>query len=95
MKLGAAMLVMGLALFQGGPARAETPEEWVKLGARIHGGFGALIPIGIRIGLDARERLRVGPRELSVLYYSGEGASRSDGARSPSQPQDRRIKHTR
>jgi FmdE, Molybdenum formylmethanofuran dehydrogenase operon len=48
--------------------RAETPEEWVKLGARVHGGFGAFIPVGIRIGEDAMKRL-----ELSVVYYSGEG----------------------
>ena len=26
-------------------ARAETPEEWIKLGARVHGGFGAFIPV--------------------------------------------------
>jgi FmdE, Molybdenum formylmethanofuran dehydrogenase operon len=57
----------GLAL------RAETPEEWVKLGARVHGGFGAFIPVGIRIGGDAMKRLRAQPRELSVVYYGGEG----------------------
>jgi formylmethanofuran dehydrogenase subunit E len=53
--------------------RAETPEEWVKLGARVHGGFGAFIPVGIRIGEDAMQRLNARPRELSVVYYSGEG----------------------
>jgi formylmethanofuran dehydrogenase subunit E len=53
--------------------RAETPEEWVKLGARVHGGFGAFIPVGIRIGEDAMKRLHAQPRELSVVYYSGEG----------------------
>ena len=53
--------------------RAETPEEWVKLGARVHGGFGAFIPVGIRIGEDAMKRLNTQPRELSVVYYSGEG----------------------
>jgi hypothetical protein len=53
-------------------ARAETPEEWVKLGARVHGGFGAFIPVGIRIGEDALGRLGARPRELSVLYHSGE-----------------------
>jgi hypothetical protein len=53
--------------------RAETPEEWVKLGARVHGGFGAFIPVGIRIGGDAMKRLRAQPRELSVVYYGGEG----------------------
>ncbi len=31
-------------------ALAETPEEWVKLGARVHGAFGSFIPVGIRIG---------------------------------------------
>jgi hypothetical protein len=36
--------------------RAETPEEWVKLGAGVHGGFGAFIPVGIRIGEDAMKR---------------------------------------
>jgi hypothetical protein len=41
--------------------RAETPEEWVKLGARVHGGFGAFIPVGIRIGGDAMKRLRAQP----------------------------------
>ena len=51
--------------------RAETPEEWVKLGARVHGGFGAFIPVGIRIGEDAMKRLNAQPRGLSVVYYSG------------------------
>jgi hypothetical protein len=47
-------------------AAAETPEEWVALGARVHGGFGAFIPHGIRIGLDAK------PRELMVVYYDSD-----------------------
>jgi len=54
-------------------ARAETPEEWVTLGARVHGGFGAFIPAGIKIGEDAMKRLGAKPRELAVTYYSGEG----------------------
>jgi hypothetical protein len=44
-------------LVTGTNAWAETPEEWVTLGARVHGGFGSFIPVGIRIGLDAIERL--------------------------------------
>jgi hypothetical protein len=36
------------------PAQAETPAQWIELGARVHGAFGAFIPIGIRIGLDAK-----------------------------------------
>jgi formylmethanofuran dehydrogenase subunit E len=54
-------------------ARAETPEEWVKLGSRVHGGFGSFIPVGIRIGVDAMQRLKAQPRELTVTYYGGEG----------------------
>ncbi|HTO63197.1 MAG TPA: formylmethanofuran dehydrogenase subunit E family protein, partial [Bradyrhizobium sp.] len=42
-------------------------------GTRVHGGFGSFIPVGIRIGRDAMERLKAGPRELSVVYYSGDG----------------------
>ncbi len=55
-------------------ANAETPEEWVQLGTRIHGFFGGFIPAGIRIGLDAKERLKAEPRGLSVLFYQGEKA---------------------
>jgi formylmethanofuran dehydrogenase subunit E len=55
-------------------ARAETPTEWIELGARVHGAFGAFIPIGIRIGLDAKERIKAEPRGLAVTYYTGEKA---------------------
>jgi formylmethanofuran dehydrogenase subunit E len=54
------------------PAFSETREQWIELGARIHGAFGAFIPVGIRIGLDARERLKADPRGLSVTFYNGE-----------------------
>jgi formylmethanofuran dehydrogenase subunit E len=37
----------------------------------VHGFFGCFIPAGIRIGLDAKERLKAGPRKLSILYYQG------------------------
>ncbi len=50
---------------------AETKEEWITLGARIHGAFGPFIPVGIRIGLDAVEKLKADPRGLTVTYYSG------------------------
>ena len=36
------------------------------LGRRMHGGSGSFIPLGIRIGLDAVERLKAKPRELAV-----------------------------
>ncbi|QYO62444.1 hypothetical protein [Leptolyngbya sp. 7M] len=34
----------------------ETPDQWVELGRRVHGGFGSYIALGIRIGLDAMQR---------------------------------------
>jgi hypothetical protein len=54
-----------------GLAAAETREEWVQLGTRIHGFFGGFIPVGIRIGLDAAERLHAGRRDLVVTYHVG------------------------
>jgi formylmethanofuran dehydrogenase subunit E len=64
-------LVIATALFLSftAGAAAETPQEWASLGARVHGGYGAFIPVGIRIGIDAVEKLKAGPRELSVLYF--------------------------
>jgi formylmethanofuran dehydrogenase subunit E len=62
-----------LALATAVSARAETPEEWVKLLTRVHGGFGSFLPVGIRIGEDAMKRLAAKPRELSVVFYQGEG----------------------
>src|ERR1700730_727868 len=53
---------------------AETPDEWIPLGARVHGGFGAFIPVGIRIGLDAMQRLNAKPREVTVIYYDSDTA---------------------
>jgi formylmethanofuran dehydrogenase subunit E len=50
---------------------AETKEEWITLGAKIHGAFGPLIPVGIRIGLDAVAKLKADPRGLTVTYYNG------------------------
>jgi formylmethanofuran dehydrogenase subunit E len=52
--------------------RSETREQWIELGARVHGAFGAFIPVGIRIGLDTREKLKADPRGLIVTFYSGE-----------------------
>lgn len=68
-----AMLVIA-ALLLPMAARAETPDEWVALGARVHGAFGAFIPLGIKIGLDAVKRLNAKPRELTVLYYDSDSS---------------------
>jgi FmdE, Molybdenum formylmethanofuran dehydrogenase operon len=55
-------------------SNAETPEEWIALGARVHDAFGSFIPLGIKIGLDAVSRLNAKPRELSVLYYDSDAS---------------------
>lgn len=62
-----------LVLWSGNAVRAETPDEWVKLLTRVHGGFGSFLPVGIRIGEDAMKRLDAKPRELAVTFYQGEG----------------------
>ena len=59
------------ALFAPSIALAETKDEWIALGARIHGAFGPFIPVGIRVGLDAKERLHADSRGLTVTYYNG------------------------
>ena len=66
------VLAIVLLAFAASHAKAETPEEWILLGSRVHGGFGAFIPLGIKIGLDAVERLKARPRELSVTYYDSD-----------------------
>jgi formylmethanofuran dehydrogenase subunit E len=70
---GIRIVVLSLLLVCAGGARAETPEEWVKLLSRVHGGFSSFLPVGIRIGSDAMERLKAQPRELAVVYYRGDG----------------------
>ena len=64
-------IALAVALSIPALCHAETKEEWIDLGARIHGAFGPFIPVGIRIGLDAVNRLKADPRGLSVIYYNG------------------------
>jgi hypothetical protein len=61
--------IFALLVLPSMAVQAETPEEWIRLGARVHGAFGAFIPLGIKIGLDATERLDAKPRELAITYY--------------------------
>lgn len=72
--LHAGVLLLAAIVLAAVPTKAETREEWVQLGTRIHGFFGGFVPAGIRIGLDAKERLKAEPRSLSILYYQGEKA---------------------
>ena len=51
-----------------------SPDTWIALGKRIHGGFGSYVALGIRIGIDATQKLGANPRELDVTYASGKGA---------------------
>jgi len=69
-QLAVATIILALTGIQ--PVHSETPEQWVELGARIHGAFGAFIPVGIRIGLDAKEKLKAEARGLTVNFYNGE-----------------------
>ena len=43
------------------------------LGARVHGAFGSF-SLGIKIGLDAVNRLNAKPRELTILYYDSDAS---------------------
>ena len=67
------LLSMLLLAWNGTNARAETPEQWVALLTRVHGGFGSFLPVGIRIGEDAMKQLNAKPRELTVQFFQGEG----------------------
>lgn len=69
-KLGHTLLAVA-ALLLPTAGQAETKEEWIALGARVHGGFGPFIPVGIRIGLDAMQRLKADRHDVTVLYYDG------------------------
>jgi hypothetical protein len=62
-------LLAVLLLVVPATAKAQTTEEWIALGTKVHGAFGAFIPLGIKIGLDAVEKLKAQPRELAVVYY--------------------------
>jgi formylmethanofuran dehydrogenase subunit E len=61
-----------LPLITPSASRSETREQWIELGARVHGGFGTFIPVGIRIGLDALDKLKTDKRGVSVTFYNGE-----------------------
>ena len=74
LKHGVALVALVAVSAVSAAGRAETPEQWIELGARVHGGFGAFIPAGIRIGLDALERLKAERRGVTVTFYSGEKA---------------------
>lgn len=65
------VLLIGLLMCIAAPSHAQTAEQWIDWGSRVHGGFGTLIALGIRVGQDAAQRLQAGPRELEVTYLDG------------------------
>jgi formylmethanofuran dehydrogenase subunit E len=70
-RLTALLLACLLGVLPLHASAQSTPEEWMQLGARVHGGFGTFIALGIRIGQDAMKQLGAQPRELDVTYYDG------------------------
>jgi FmdE, Molybdenum formylmethanofuran dehydrogenase operon len=53
---------------------AENRDYWIERGAQVHGGFGSLIALGVRIGEDAMKQLLAERRELDVTYFNGSNA---------------------
>jgi hypothetical protein len=49
-------------------------DYFIQLGEAVHGGFGPLIALGIRIGDDAMKHLGAGPRQVDVTYFSSNTA---------------------
>jgi hypothetical protein len=56
-----------MALLNPTLGHAETKEEWIELGARIHGGLAPSSRLASGSGWTL-ERLKVGPRVLSIVY---------------------------
>lgn len=54
---------------QAVPPIAE--DDWVALGARIHGAFGSYVALGVQIGLDSLARLHAGRAGVDVTVIDG------------------------
>ena len=52
-------------------SHAQTNEQWVEWGDRVHGGFGSLIAYGVLIGNDSLVRLNAQRRDVTVEYTDG------------------------
>jgi hypothetical protein len=57
-----------------GDTSKSNRDYFIQLGEALHGGFGPLIALGIRIGDDAMRHLGAGPRQLDVTYHAGRSA---------------------
>ena len=63
--------LLALALAAPSMVSAQTPEQWISWGDRVHGGFGSLIALGVIVGQDALARLDAERRDLAVDYTDG------------------------
>ncbi len=66
-----ALAIATTVAVSAGGVHAETADEWIALGTRVHGAFGGFLPVGIRIGLDALDRLKVERRGVTITYRTG------------------------
>jgi hypothetical protein len=57
-----------------GDRSTSNRDYFIQLGEAVHGGFGPLIALGIRIGDDAMKALGAGPRQVDVTYFAGPAA---------------------
>jgi hypothetical protein len=57
-----------------GDRSASNRDYFIQLGEAVHGGFGPLIALGVRIGDDALRTLGAGPRQVDVTYHAGPAA---------------------
>jgi formylmethanofuran dehydrogenase subunit E len=54
------------------PAGAVDPnDEAMRAAQRVHGGFGSLVAVGLRIGETALRDLDASPREVDVTFFDG------------------------
>jgi formylmethanofuran dehydrogenase subunit E len=65
------LVVCVSALSLGAQVVPAPTDDWVALGARLHGGFGSYIALGVHIGLDALETLGVERRGVEVTFIDG------------------------
>jgi hypothetical protein len=54
-----------------GDRSASNRDHYIQLGEAVHGGFGPLIALGVRLGDDAMKTLGAGPRQIDVTYFEG------------------------
>jgi len=49
-------------------------DYYIEMGEAVHGAFGPLIALGIRLGDDALKTLGASPRGVDVTYFAGKDA---------------------